>query len=66
MDWIPKNWNDILAIWVIIGLPLLLVYVYSSLIPLPEIVVGALIGGWTLTCQYYWRKAPPAGGTEGE
>lgn len=64
MEWVPKNWNDILAVWIIIGLPLLLVFVYASVIPLPEIVVGALIGGWTLTCQYYWRKAPPPEGTE--
>lgn len=64
MKWVPQNWNDILAVWVIIGLPLLLVYVYAAAISLPEIVVGALVAGWSLTCQYYWRKAPPEGGTE--
>jgi hypothetical protein len=64
MGFAPKNWNDILAVWVIVLLPVLLVFVYASGIPLPEIVVGALVGGWTLTVQYYWRKAPPEGGVE--
>lgn len=62
MSWLPKAWNDVLAVWVIVGLPLLLVYVYAAGIGLPEIVVGALIGGWTLSIQYYFRKAPPEGG----
>ena len=62
--WRPQNWNDILAVWVVVFLPLLLVLVYWQAIPLPEIVVGGLMGGWTLTAQYYFRKAPPAEGTE--
>ncbi len=64
MKWLPQDWNDILAIFVIIGLPLLLTFVYAAKIPLPDIVVGAFIGGWTLAVQFYYRKAPPEGGTE--
>ncbi len=59
MKWSPANWNDMLAPFVLIGLPFL--WVAFSL---PDIVLGATIAGWTLVIQYYWRKAPP--GTETE
>jgi hypothetical protein len=59
MKWAPANWNDILAPFMLLGLPLL--WVFASL---PEIVLGATIAGWTLVVQYFWRKAPPGMETE--
>jgi hypothetical protein len=58
-----KRINDLLALiilvliipglWVVDGLGLLQVN--------PE-VLGATIAAWTLILQFYFRKAPPAGG----
>lgn len=56
MRWIPKSWNDALSVPVIVLLPLMLVFVYANGIPLPEIVIGALVAGWTLAVQFYYRK----------
>ena len=57
MSWLPANWNDALSIPVVMGLPILLVATYALAIPIPEIVVGTLIGGWTLAVQFYYRKS---------
>lgn len=63
MKWFgPRNWNDMLSVPLVIGMPVLLTLVYFANIPLPEIVVGAFIGGWTLGVQYYYRRAPETSG----
>lgn len=64
MEWAAKNWNDVLAVPMVIGIPVLLTLVYALGIPLPEMVVGGLIAGWSMSVTYYFRKAPPPEGTE--
>jgi hypothetical protein len=56
MRWLPRNWNDMLSIAVIVGLPL-----YWWLASPNEMVTGATIAGFTLTIQYYFRRAPEGG-----
>ena len=56
----PKNWNDILALWLLFAIPGLWVLDGLDLIPFalgPE-VTGGLIATWTLVVQYYFRRAP--------
>ena len=57
MAW--KNFNDRLALLLIITIPLMWIMHASKSISLPPEVVGALIATWTLVIQYYFRKAPP-------
>jgi hypothetical protein len=57
MRWLPRNWNDALSLALIVGLPL-----YWWLAHPIDIVVGTTLGGWTLVCQYYFRKTPPEAG----
>lgn len=48
---VPQNFNDLLAVMLIIGIVLL--WVFATL---PTEVSGALIVTWTLIVQYYFRK----------
>lgn len=48
----PRKFNDLLALLIIVGLP-----VYWAAFRPEDIVVGTTLGGWTLVCQFYFRKA---------
>jgi hypothetical protein len=56
MRWLPRHWNDILAVVMIFGLP-----IYWWVAAPNEMITGATIAGWTLCAQYYYRKAPEGG-----
>lgn len=49
----PQNFNDFIALVLIVGIVLLWVFV-----DLPAQVTGALIVTWTLVTQYYFRRKP--------
>jgi hypothetical protein len=53
MRWLPRNWNDVLSIAVIVGMP-----IYWWAAAPNEMVIGATIAGFTLCVQYYFRRAP--------
>lgn len=53
MRGLPRNWNDYLALIIIVGTPAL--WVFANL---NEIVLGATISVYTLVAQYYFRRAP--------
>ena len=60
MGW--QNFNDRLALLVLVLIPLLWVFQGLSWVKLAPEVTGALIATWTLVIQYYFRRAPPNGG----
>jgi hypothetical protein len=49
---LPANWNDVLSIFLLVGIPALWVA-----FTLPETVVGATITVWTLVAQFYFRRS---------
>ena len=51
---LPRNWNDVLSLGLLAGVPAL--WVLASL---PEQVLGATIVVWTLVAQFYFRRQPP-------
>ena len=55
---IIKNWNDVLAL--IVLLLIIGVWITQGLgyINLAGEIIGATIVGWTLVIQYYFRRAP--------
>ncbi len=55
----PRLWNDWLALIIIVGTPALWVFAM-----LPETVLGTTLAAYMLVVQYYFRKAPDAGGGE--
>lgn len=57
----PKNWNDLLALLLLIIIPGLWVGMGLKLLSLSGEIVGASIMGWTLVLQYYFRKSPNGG-----
>lgn len=58
-----KAVNDLLALLLLIMvIPGLWLAAALGAINLNGEVIGATIMGWTLVLQYYFRKAPPAGG----
>ncbi len=59
----PRSWNDWLALLVLLVIPGLWIGQGLGWLALPGEVLGASIAGWTLVLQYYFRKAPPNGGT---
>ena len=59
MGW--KTFNDRLAILIIVGLPILWAFVGLGKLVMPGEIIGATIAGWTLTLQFYFRKAPENG-----
>lgn len=50
----PQNWNDMLSVVILIGVPVLWV-----LGDLSETVLGATIATFLLVTQYYFRRKPP-------
>ena len=57
----PKTWNDVLALLLILIIPGLWVGQGIKLLDLPGEVVGASLVGWTLVIQFYFRRAPNGG-----
>jgi hypothetical protein len=57
---LPANWNDVLSIILLVGIPVLWVA-----FTLPPSVEGATIVVWTLVAQFYFRKTPAVTETEG-
>lgn len=49
-----KRWNNILSLFILVGLPVYWVFGNPS-----ETISGTTLGGWLLVVQYYFRKAPP-------
>ena len=54
---IPQNFNDLLALVLVLLIPLLWILAGRGVIILPPEVLGALIVTWSLLIQYYYRKA---------
>jgi hypothetical protein len=54
---IPQNFNDLLALVVVIGTILVWICAGTGAITLPDIVNGGLIATLTLIVQFYFRKA---------
>jgi len=63
MGW--TTFNDRLALVLLVLIPVLWVVQALGKVALPAEVTGALIVTWTLIVQYYFRKAPPNGGSGG-
>lgn len=59
MRFLPRNWKDVMALAVLVGLP-----VWWVLFQPVEILVGTTGAGWTLVVQFYWRKAGTDGGVD--
>ena len=60
MGW--QNFNDRLALIILVLIPLLWLLQALMAVQLPDQVNGALILTWGLVIQYYFRRAPPNGG----
>lgn len=56
--WMPRNWNDVLALVLLFVIPALWVLQGLKTLELVGEVIGATIMGWTLVLQYYFRRAP--------
>jgi hypothetical protein len=52
----PQNFNDLLALTLILGIVALWVIQAICKLSMPSEVIGALIVTWTLIVQYYFRK----------
>lgn len=67
MKFAPKNWNDVLAIILVVGLPLYWRWLLALGLPteIVMVIIGALIGNFGQVVTYYFRKAPPGAETEG-
>lgn len=58
MKFIPQNFNDLLAlVLMVLIIPGLWVLVGRGIIQVPELITGATIPVWTLIAQFYFRKA---------
>ena len=55
---LPQNWNDMLALLLIIIIPALWILYGKGMIKIDESVNGALISTWTIVVMFYFRKAP--------
>lgn len=55
MRWLPRTWNDILAVLLLVGLPL-----YWWLAQPSGAIEGATLAVFTLVAQYFFRRAPPS------
>jgi hypothetical protein len=53
---LPANFNDFLAVILIVGIIILWIAQACTKLALPAEVTGALIVTWTLIVQYYFRK----------
>lgn len=58
MKFIPQNWNDTLALLLILLTPAIWILNGKGMITVPAEVSGALIATWTMIIQFYFRKAP--------
>lgn len=56
-NFIPQNFNDFLALLLILGIVAVWVMQGCEKVKLPAEVIGALIATWTMVVQYYFRKA---------
>ena len=59
MGW--KNFNDRLALLIMVLIPVLWVLDGRSVFTLKPEVIGATIVTWALVAQYYFRTKPPNG-----
>ena len=59
-----RTWNDRLSLILILGIPLFWGFMQWQKIPLDAEIKGAMISVWTLTCMFYFRKAPTNGNGE--
>ena len=59
---LPANWNDVLAIILLIGLPVFWGWLLKQGIPqeVMLLLLGALLGHFGQIVTYYFRKSPPA------
>ena len=53
----PKNFNDFLALILIFIIPILWVLCGFKVVSLESEVTGALIATWVMIIQFYFRKA---------
>lgn len=53
---LPQNFNDSLAIFLIIIMPVLWYLQGKGVVTMPGEVTGAFIATWTLVIQFYFRK----------
>jgi len=58
---VPQNFNDTLALLLLIGLPVMWVAGSHFKLKLPGEIIGVTIAAFTLVVQFYFRKAPPNG-----
>ena len=56
---LPQNWNDTLALTLLIIIPALWALNGKGIVNIGESVNGALIVTWTLIVQFYFRQRPP-------
>jgi ACR3 family arsenite efflux pump ArsB len=64
-----KNFNNLLALILVIMLIILFALQGLNILNLPGEINGAMIAAFTLVIQYYYRKSPPVESgiiTEGE
>lgn len=54
---IPQNFNDSIAVILILGIIAIWILQGFKKVDLSPEVVGALIATWTLVVQFYFRKA---------
>ncbi len=54
-----RRFNDLLALIVVLGIPVLLVGSRLLAVDLSGEAVGTFIGGWLLVIQFFFRKSEP-------
>lgn len=54
MGW--KTFRDRIALFVVVGMPIIWLLTGTTSIAMPEAALGATIMGWTLAIQFYFRK----------
>jgi hypothetical protein len=58
MKWIPQNFNDFLALlMMVVVFPVLWILQGKGILNIPEGVIGATIAIETMIAQYYFRKS---------
>lgn len=63
MKFLPNNFNDLLAILIMVGVfPALWILQGRDIVNIPEGVIGASIAIETLIAQFYFRKTPTVPG----
>jgi hypothetical protein len=59
---LPQNFNDFLALILIILIPLMWALQGANKLSFPTEVNGGLLVTWTLIIQFYYRRTPPKDG----